>query len=285
MILAAGAASRLRPLSDERPKALLPVRNVPLICRSLDLLVEASIDDVWVNVHHQAEAFEALELDVRISYEREQRLGTAGALRKLAPHLVEPFVVMNGDILCPLAVDKLIETHNRASAPATLAIVRHRTSDLWLDDERLGGWSNASGRLKPGWKWTGIAVFDPEVLAYIPKGVSGLYETVLTGLSRDARNVGIFRWEGYWNDIGTPSAYLKANLDGLEGADLVDDSAKVEGSDLRHCVIGKGVRIEAGSTLERCVVWDGVDVARGDYRDAVITSTLSGGFVPRSEDA
>ncbi len=303
MVLAAGKGVRMRPLSPERPKPLIPTLGVPQISWVLTNLARAGVERVWVNAHLDLERFltlaergtHRLGLEIMVSHEAEEPLGTAGALRRLAHELDETFVLASADVACDLDVTDLIEAHRRAGAAATLlAVPTHETADLAVEGDRVACLMDRRDGSGSGHLYGNVGVFEPEVLDYIPEGVSGLFETVMMGLMREGGGMAAMEWRGYWLNVGTPSDHLEANLDALSGLRdrrvawtvageeyerwdslaYVGAAARVRGADLRHAVVGRGARIAPGAILERCVVWEGASVRPGHYRDAVITPGL-----------
>lgn len=290
----------MHPLSSERPKALMPTLDVPQLAWALAGLPAVGVELAWVNQSSSAEhieeearkAGERLGLKVQISQEAEGPLGTAGALRKLAAELTETFLVLNADVAGNVDLRMLIEAHRHSGGAATLVVV---PTDNGADLVAEHGWVvdlvDRRDRTGRGHIYAGIGAFEPEVLAYVPDGVSGLFETVMMGLLRDRQGLAVVEWSGYWLDVGNPAAHLRANLDALSGAlpaaDIVQsmgdgferwdrlayvgNGARVEGAELRYGVVGRGARLAPGTYLERSVVWDGATVPRGFYRDAVLT--------------
>jgi mannose-1-phosphate guanylyltransferase len=290
----------MAPLNAELPKALVPTLDTPQLAWVLAGLRRAGVERTWVNTHadHQAIDRVAAEqaglrgMDISVSHEREVPLGTAGALRPIAGGLTEAFVVANADIATDLPLERLIEAHRSARAAATvLAIPVDDEADFALEQSWVFDLIDRREEIRSGHRYGGLAIFEPEVLSYVPEGESGLYETVFEGLIRDHKGFAALEWDGYWLDIASPRDHLKANLDVLAGMRdpklstdaageacerwdvmaLVGEGATVEDTDLRHCVVGRRATVAPGSRLERCVVWAGAHLPRGDYRDTIVT--------------
>lgn len=302
VILAAGKGTRMAPLTPERLKAVLPTFDAPQLSWVLGSLARAGVQRAWVNTHDAPEQVARVVgqqeaqrgMTIQVSHEKEVALGTAGALRALAGVLTEPFIVANADVACDLPVERLIEAHRSARSLATLlAIPVANDADFYLDELWVGDLIDRREEVRAGHRYGGVAVFDPAVLAYVPEGESGIYETIMKGLLRDGRGIAALEWDGYWMDIATPGDHLQANMDVLAGrrdprtiAETVGEAcqrwdvqayvgtgAVVEDVDLRHVVVGRNAHIAPGSELERCVVWDGAKVPRGRFREAIITQT------------
>jgi mannose-1-phosphate guanylyltransferase/phosphomannomutase len=292
----------MAPLNTELPKALVPTLDAPQLAWVLAELRRAGLDRVWVNAHDHSEAIDRLvaqeaarrEMRISVSHEREVALGTAGALKPIAGELTEAFLVANADIATDLALQRLIEAHRSARSAATvLAIPVDDEADFALEQSWVFDLIDRREEVRSGHRYGGMAIFEPEVLSYIPEGESGLYETVFKGLVRDHKGFAALEWDGYWLDIATPRDHLKANLDVLAGMRdpklandvagedcerwdvmaFVGEGASVEDVDLRHSIVGKRATVAPGSRLERSVVWSGARLPRGDYRDTIVTPT------------
>lgn len=294
LILAAGAGMRIRPLSSERPKGLMPILDLPPIHRHRAKLHQAEIDRVWINSYLHTPLIEAAALELtergmptKVSVETEM-LGTAGAIRKLKEDLKEPFVVLNADVVTDLDLVALIGSHKESGALGTLAVALGPRTDLQVSSGMVSALGSEEMD-RPGTTYCGVAVFDPEVVQIIAGEPAGLYEQILVPLVSKGQ-MAAHVVDDYWRDIGTVSSYLGSNLDALDGA-LADEGslrdaypfmrwddeayvghgASVDDCELERCVVGAGARLEPGTTLRRCVVWSNTLVGKGDHADAVIT--------------
>jgi NDP-sugar pyrophosphorylase family protein len=241
VVLAAGRGERMHPLSAERPKALLPTLDVPQLSWALAGLKAAGVRRAWVNARETCgaggvpgppgdaagicreveRAAAALDLDVRVSLEPEEPLGTAGALGRLRAELDETFLLVNADVASSVPLDRLVEAHRASGAPATLVgIPTGDRADLVAEDGWVVQLADRGRRPGPGHVYAGIGVFEPAVLDHVPDGVSHLFDTVMCGLVRDAgdRGIAVFEWVGFWSDLADPEAYLRVNLEALRGA-------------------------------------------------------------------
>jgi N-acetyl-alpha-D-muramate 1-phosphate uridylyltransferase len=230
VVLAAGAGTRLRPLSLLRPKALCPVGNVPLVDLALDR-VRTVAGDVAVNVHHGRDAMlEHLGGRVHVSVEDREALGTAGALGHLRDWLAgRAAVVVNADAWCPGSLAPFLDGWDGEHVRL-----------LVVGDDVLTPTSAVAAALLP---WAAIAPLAPTP--------TGLYEMVW----REAQAAGeleVVRHDGPFVDCGTPRQYLEANLLSSGGANVVAADAQVDG-DLDRCVVWSGARVRAGETL-RCAI-------------------------------
>jgi len=160
MVLAAGLGTRLKPLTDSMPKALVPIAGKTLLEWQLEKLRAAGIQDVVINVHHFAEQIEefvrtheAFGMDIQFSDERDLLLETGGGLRKAAALLgsEEPVLVCNVDVLSNICLEDLIAAHD-AKSLSTIVVSKRETQRYFLFDEsgRLKGWTNRkTGEVRP----------------------------------------------------------------------------------------------------------------------------------------
>ena len=161
MIFAAGLGTRLRPLTNDRPKALVEVGGKTMLERVIIKLAKAGFDDITINIHHFGEKIiEFLELNenfglnIHISDERDLLLDTGGGILKAQPFLDgdEPFLVHNADILTDIDLRAMYHNHIESGAMATLLVKERQTSRYFVfdDDYRLQGWLNKStGETRP----------------------------------------------------------------------------------------------------------------------------------------
>lgn len=161
MIFAAGLGTRLKPLTDRMPKALVPVGGVPVLERVMRRLIEAGVDDVTVNVHHFAHAIVDFikshgnfGIKVNISDESDCLLDTGGGILNARRWLDGdgPFIVHNADIVTDIDLRGMYEAHLKSGADATLLTGERETSRYLLADGtgRMRGWTNvATGEVKP----------------------------------------------------------------------------------------------------------------------------------------
>jgi NDP-sugar pyrophosphorylase family protein len=231
VVLAAGAGTRLRPLTRLRPKALCPVANVPLLDLAL-LRMPATIDEVAVNVHHGRAAMEAhlVGLSVHCSIEAERPLGTAGALGHLRSWLDgRGALVVNADAWCPGPLTSFVDGWDR-----------ERVRVLVASGETLTPASRIAGALLP---WSEVTHLAAEP--------SGLYERSWAP-AQVAGRLDVVRHDGSFIDCGTPAQYLAANLEASGGASVVGEDAVVAG-ELDRCVVWPGAVVWPGESLTRAI--------------------------------
>ncbi len=161
MIFAAGLGTRLRPLTNDRPKALVEIGGKTMLERVIHRLADAGFDDITINIHHFGQKIiDFLEendnfgLNIHISDERDMLLDPGGGMLKARPFLDgdEPFLVHNADILTDLDLLAMYQSHLDSGAMATVLVKERKTSRYFVfdDDYRLQGWINkSSGETRP----------------------------------------------------------------------------------------------------------------------------------------
>lgn len=212
MILAAGRGERLRPLTDEIPKAMAEVGGEPLLAHQLRWLAAAGIPEVVVNLHHLGQqiidAFgDGSAYGVRISYSLEDRLlDTGGGIVKALPLLgSEPFVVLNADIYADFSLSELpgrLETGLLGHLVVTPRPVFRERGDFDIDDGRVS-------RRGEDYVYCGIAVLDPRALAGRRIEPFSLRDVWFELLQQRALGAQVFH--GYWSDIGTADQLAAVN--------------------------------------------------------------------------
>ena len=245
MILAAGLGTRLRPLTDEGPKALVEINGRSLLEIALTRLRSFGINDVILNVHHFADkvidylqAKHSFGMNIAVSRE-EILLDTGGGLKKAAWFFLqdnddEPFVVHNVDVLSSIDLERMVEAHFARKALVTLAVQGRDASRHLLFDENLqlckrevepkrDGAANSSAfsQLLP-LGFCGIHVISPRIFALMPEeGVFSIIPTYLRLAAQGERLLGFRADEYYWRDLGTQESLEKAARDLRENILLV----------------------------------------------------------------
>lgn len=236
MIFAAGLGSRLRPLTDHMPKALVPVAGKPMLERVILRLKEAGFNDITINIHHFGEqiidflhANDNFGVDIHISDERDRLLDTGGGIKKARPLLEsrEPFLVHNADILTDLDLNAFYRHHLESKADATLLVSERKTSRYLLFDGNchLHGWINKStGEVKPeGFLYKegdyqelafgGLHVISPSIFRYMENEQwTGKFSIIpfYVDVCREARIQGYAGDNKKWFDVGKPETLAKA---------------------------------------------------------------------------
>jgi len=238
MILAAGLGTRLRPLTDDRPKALVEVAGRTMLEITLARLRSFGIREVIVNVHHFADmVLDYLKANnnfgMRIEISREEvLLDTGGGLKKAAPFFLEdssgsesPFILHNVDVVSTIDLARMVQFHEENEALATLAVQDRETSRYLLFDERL---QLCGRRLKHDPKdkiaryspqmqplaFTGIHVISPRIFAMMTEeGVFSIISSYLRLATRGERILAFRADEYYWRDLGRPENVSQAAED------------------------------------------------------------------------
>jgi mannose-1-phosphate guanylyltransferase len=286
VILAAGLGTRLRPLTYQVPKPLVPILNRPLLGLILEQLAAAGFRRVAVNTHHHGEAIGAFVasqappvLEVVVRHEPEI-LGTGGALKNLADFLgSEPFLVINGDIIADIDLTTVLAAH----APDSLAtlLLHHypRFNTVWLDAVGcIQGFGDRPLDVLPTpLAFTGIQVVSPRLLDLIPAGqYVNIIDTYRQAIAAGGTIQG-FKQEGFfWRDVGTPADYLDLHVRLLRGQErfwperLPPRTDPYLGPGVRlgrgvhfggGVCLGPGVQVGDGVSLTKTVVWAGAVLA------------------------
>lgn len=237
IIIAGGEGTRLRPLTYHTPKPLLPLCGRPIIDFQIDLCRRHGITDIVVNLHYLAEELErhlgdGSDLGVRIRYSREvSPLGTGGAV-KLAARFFDgdDMLVFNGDVLTDLDLTALLAMHRRTGARATLAVTEVQDPTafglvLHEADGRITRFLEKTpleqARLHADRFWinAGTYVLHPSVFDDVPPDTAWSFERqIFPSILEKGWPFYAFESAAYWLDCGSPSAYVKAHQDLLEGA-------------------------------------------------------------------
>ena len=293
LVLVGGFGTRLRPLTLDTPKQMLPIAGRPMIEWVVGRLA-GHVDEVILSLGYKPDAFLDAYPDgtiagirYRVAVEPEPR-GTAGAVRFSADEvgLSETFLVLNGDVLTDLDLAALIDFHREHGGEATIALQPVE------DPSRFGVVpTDSGGRVEafvekpaPGTAPTnninaGTYVLEPSVVARIPSGreVSIERET-FPALVADGALFAMAA-ESYWLDTGTPEQFVEANLDivtgvrpGVSARPVTADVAA--GADVEDSVIGDGCSVAANAVVKRSVLFDGCRVGAGA---TVIDSVLAAG--------
>lgn len=286
-ILAAGFGERLRPITTHLPKPLLPILGTPVLETVIEHVTSHLFGKIGMNVHYRWQMIrdwisKSGYSDVITLFIENEILGTGGGLKNAESFLKGScFLVHNSDIVSDINLTKLVEHHLLSGDLVTLAVHIHSgLNNVWI---------NSQGKLKFVGKnppqrqkglrpvaFTGIAVYSPEFLDFLPAGKSGVVEAWMRAAS-SGRSIGTKDFTGCsWSDIGTPDAYSSFIFDILkkEGELLyvhpsIDSQAVKAGA---NTVIEEGCILKAGTVLRNCILLPGAVVDE----DSTIENSIVG---------
>jgi len=262
VIMAGGEGTRLRPLTSNQPKPMLPMANRPMMEHVVHLLRRHGMSDIVVTVAFMANTIrtyfgDGSELGVRMVYATEETpLGTAGSVLNARQELDERFLVISGDVLTDIDLTAVVEFHERKGALATLALCSvENPLEFGIVIAREDG-SIERFLEKPTWGQvfsdtinTGIYVLEPDIFDFIePTRPVDFSSEVFPSVLENGRPIYGYVADGYWEDVGTTEAYLKAHQDILDAKVAVE----ISGFPLRP-----GVWLGKGSTVDPAAVIDG----------------------------
>lgn len=322
VILAAGFGTRLRPHTHTGPKHLLPVANKPVLEHVLDKIREAGLKDVIIVVGHMEEFIKEYFGDgskwgVRIQYvEQQKRLGIAHAVLLVEPLVKgEEFFVILGDNLFKMPLSKIIDSHKKSGAPASVAVVKvedpQKFGVVELKDGKIASIEEKPIHPKSNFAAIGLYFFSNPVVFEVIKGLkpSARGELEITDTLRSLLQKGFevnpIMLEGYWKDTGLPEDLLDANrliLDELDetqnpkienvtsrGAVLIGKNVTfknevilrgplVIGNDceIDECVLGPYVTVGNTSKLSAVVLSNTIVLDGCDIRETVLHNSILG---------
>jgi mannose-1-phosphate guanylyltransferase len=291
-VLAAGLGKRLRPLTDELPKPLIPIFQKPLISFALDHLVASGINRFVINTHRHPESFQNLfatndyvGCPVLLVHEPEL-LETGGGIKNAEAHLgSDPFLTYSGDILADINLQPLIDEHFRRGNDVTLALRRTGlASAVSLRDHRVVDIASRYGTAG-NLDFANIAVWNPAIFQRIPPHEKVSFIPIIAKWIGEGGKVGgVVIDEGKWFNISSRAEYLEVHRAILRGnwkprfvrteqwPERIAGSAMVEPSaQLRGCtVIGRNCRVGADAILEDTILWPEAEIASQSQLEACI---------------
>ena len=276
ILLAGGQGTRLRPLTLNTPKPVVPIFDRPFLTYQIDLLKQVpEIDEVVLSLNYQPEAIAAVfgdgsEFGIKMRYVVEpEPLGTGGGIKFASRGIDGPIVVFNGDVLTEIDLGAVIRLHRERRARATIVLtpVENPSAFGLVETDGRQNVQRFIEKPQPGDITTnrinaGIYVLETATFDRIPDGVSWSIERkYFPSLIERGETFLAFDYQGYWIDIGTPEKYLQVHHDILAGrfraAPFRDQPAP------RACV-SPTARISPEATIESpCFVGDDVTVEAG----------------------
>lgn len=256
MLLAAGAGTRLRPLTYETPKPMVPVVNRPVIHHVLDNLLKHGVEEVMINLHMHPEQVRGYcgdgsrwSLKIRYSFE-PKLMGTAGSIKKVEGFFKDgPFFVMSGDGLSDIDLTAMWNFHRKRGSVATMATKRVEARFEYGVTLTDGGQKIKGFLEKPSWGDvfsnkvnTGIYLFEPEVLRMMPKGKPYDFgHDLWPKLLKLKKPIYAYETDAYWCDVGNLAEYRRAQIECLDRSSKIN----IPGAEVR-----KGVWVEAGAMID-----------------------------------
>ncbi|MDK2978842.1 MAG: mannose-phosphate guanylyltransferase [Bacteroidales bacterium] len=231
MIFAAGKGTRLKPLTNSMPKALVKINGIPMLERVIQKLIQSGVNEIIINVHHFAGQIinflkenDHFGIRIEISHEKDELLDTGGGLKKTSWFFNDnkPFILHNVDILSNIDLAKMLEYHQHNNALATLAVRERKSSRYFLfnHQNRLCGWqnvktgeimnhnpSNATNKLA----FSGIHIINPEIFDYWPDSSKFSIVKTYLDLSQNHPIIAFPHNQDYWYDIGKPDSLKEAD--------------------------------------------------------------------------
>lgn len=254
VVMAGGEGTRLRPLTCNKPKPMVPILNRPVMEHIINLLKKQGITEIFVTLYYLPELIEnyfgdGSDFGVEIKYYIEETpLGTAGSVKQIEKDLTDTFVIISGDALTDINLQEVIEFHQRKGSMATLALTQVENPleygvVITDDDGRIKHFLE-----KPNWSEvfsdtvnTGIYLLEPQALKFFEQGKPFDFSKDLFPLLLE-KGCPLYGYltSGYWCDVGNIEQYRQANIDALEGKVKVDIPGKLMAS---------GVWAEEGSVI------------------------------------
>ncbi|MGD2180929.1 sugar phosphate nucleotidyltransferase [Lusitaniella coriacea] len=302
VLMAGGSGTRLRPLTCDLPKPMVPVLNRPIAEHIINLLKRHQVTEVIATLHYLPDVMrdyfqDGSDFGVQMTYavEEDQPLGTAGCVKNIADLLNETFIVISGDSITDFDLSAAIAFHKENNSKATLILTRVPNPIefgvvITDSDERIVRFLEkpSTSEIFSDTVNTGTYILEPEVLDYLPANEeSDFSKDLFPLLLKKGDPIYGYVADGYWCDVGHLDAYRDAQYDGLQGKVKIDFAYEEQSSDLwvgqntfidptakietpvligSNCRIGPRSRIEAGT-----VIGDNVNVgADADLKRPII---------------
>ena len=305
MVLAAGLGTRLKPITFEIPKPMVPVLDRPVMAHIVGMLERQGFDQLIANLHYYPDTIRGYFGDALEYRFEEELLGTAGGVRNVADFFGDdPVVVVSGDALTDTDLNALVERHRSAGGIATLTVKK-------VDDTREYGVviHDSEGRIQgfqekpdPAEALSdlgncGIYCFSPEIFDYFPEEpFADWAQDVFPALLEGDVPFYVHEIEDYWNDVGSLEELRQGTFDALAGKLRIEvspgdapDGVEVIGDDrvwvgtgvefgagvrlMGPVVIGDGCTVGDGAALRETIVFPGTDVAPGE----ILIGAIHGG--------
>jgi mannose-1-phosphate guanylyltransferase len=306
-VLGAGLGTRLRPLTDDLPKPLIPIFQKPLITFALDHLIDIGVDRFVINTHKRPELFQRFfdksDYDghsINLIHEPDL-LDTGGGIKNAERYLVgDPFVTYSGDILTDINLQPLIDEHFRRGNDVTLALRdTGLASDVALRDHRVVDVANRYGTAG-NFDFANIAIWNSEVFQRIPQQQKISFIPIIADwIGQGGKIGGLVMNDGKWFNIGSRTEYIEVHRTILrdhwvqhcvkmrEWPECIAKSAIVDPSaELRGCsVVGEHCQVGAGAILEDTILWPGAQIAsKSQLHNCIVRSQKKASGIHRNID-
>ncbi len=290
--MAGGEGTRLRPLTERRPKPFVPIAGRPCLYYLLESLSEAGFKDTIITTCYRPEVFmdgvgdgSRFDLNIIYSLEDEPR-GTAGGVKKVEPFIKDTFLVASGDLLVSCDLKAVMDQHKRSGALATMALTEvDNPTEYGIvgtdDDGRITKFKEKpkEEEVFSNLINAGIYVIEPEALEMVPEGQKFDFSREL--FPKILEKEGLFGSviDGVWIDIGRPADVLRANqviidrrlkeggFDGMEAGltdlrklGLIAETAEIEGDVRGVSIIGENAIVEKGAVIDSSFIHDNVRI-------------------------
>lgn len=284
--MAGGFGTRLRPLTNNIPKPMVPIVNKPILEHIINLLKEHSIKDYVVLLFYMPDVIrdyfgDGRKFGVKIRYiVPGEDYGTAGAVKLSENYIKDKFIVISGDVLTDFNLTSIADFHDKKQTIATLSLYSAKNPlqfgiVLTNEKDRIVRFLEkpSSSEVFSDTINTGIYIFNKEIFNYIPPGESfDFSKDLFPKLLKNNIPIFGFKTKGYWRDVGNLEEYIDANMDVLKGklsyikggdkkGNCISEKAKIDSTaTIENSIIGKKVLIEKDAVIKNTVLWDNVVV-------------------------
>lgn len=308
MIMAAGVGSRLDPLTQNTPKPLVPVINMPVMDILLSKLKSFGVKSVIANTHYLGEKIQKryetnspIGIEFHSIFEKDLS-GTAGGVKKCEFFFtdVEDFLVVSADGLHDADLERIINSHYQSGCIATMAVIPVDKNEVCHYGVVVSSQEHAVMEFqekppvelaKSNYINTGIYVFSKRIFDFIPQDTKfDFAKDVFPALLAAGEKINTYRIYSYWSDIGTIEQYIRSNFDALANKVMISDTNIIRKYNNRYvagkntiidnsaellgdCVIGNNCKIGKNVRIKDSILWDNVEIFEGvEIEDSVIAN-------------
>lgn len=276
LILSAGFGTRLRPLTEITPKALIPLCNEPALNYTVRYLLRYGISQIGVNAHYHRDKVvrhveslkaQGIKIDVRVE---KNILGTGGGVKNFSDFLQkDTFVVINADIITDFPLVDALAFHRESGKIVTLVLTKDRRFNQVLLGRENRIVKIMDRPTQEGWTFTGIHIIEPEIFNHMPDDdVFNIIDLYRKLIKKGIDIMGYAFNDHYWYDIGTISSYLKVNRWLMGGKRLIKgehSTVSPKAKIVNWAVVGNNCKIEDEAMISGSVIWDGVVIKKGTH--------------------